>query len=119
MRIKGLLVSSLVVTAMCVPMSFAQSDNSTPSATNHPGTIQQRKQNQQERIANGVKSGQHTPGETAKLERKEANLNKEERQMRSADAGKLTAADRAKLNRQQNELSKQIYNKKHNARKGY
>lgn len=31
-----------------------------------------RKENQQKRIAQGVKSGQLTPGETAKLERKKS-----------------------------------------------
>ena len=33
-----------------------------------PGTIHQRKENQQDRIAQGVKSGQLTAGETAHLE---------------------------------------------------
>jgi predicted transglutaminase-like cysteine proteinase len=95
-----------------VPVAVAQSND---SASDHPATIQQRKKNQQDRIANGVQSGQLTAGETKNLERKEANLNGEERQMRAADNGKLTAADRAKLNKQQNGLSKQIYQDKHNA----
>ena len=78
-------------------------------------TIQQRKENQQDRIANGVQSGQLTAGEGAKLEGKEATLNQEERDMRKMDNGKLTAADRATINQQQNQLSRQIYRDKHNA----
>jgi hypothetical protein len=78
-------------------------------------TINQRKENQQDRIANGVKSGELTAGETANLEKKESNLNQEERDMRKLDNGKLTAADKATLNQQQNQLSKQIYQDKHNA----
>jgi hypothetical protein len=87
-----------------------------PAFAQSSAEIQQRKDNQQERIANGVKSGQLTPGETRNLESKEAGLNREERNMRAQDNGRLTAADKAKLNRQQNHLSKDIYDKKHNAR---
>jgi hypothetical protein len=90
---------------------FAQS--ATTNET--PQTIQQRKENQQDRISQGVQSGQLTAGETKNLETKEAGLNKEERTMRSEDDGHLTAADRAKLNNQQNRLSDQIYDDKHNA----
>ena len=43
------------------------------------GEIQERKENQQDRIAQGVKSGQLTAGETARLETKEAGLNREVR----------------------------------------
>ena len=105
MRINRLVVGSVFAAALCVPMAFGQSGT----------TIEQRKQNQQDRIANGVQSGQLTAGETKNLERKEAGLNREEHNMRAADNGKLTAADRAKLNRQQNRLSNQIYQDKHNA----
>ena len=55
-----------------------------------PGRIAQRKGNQQDRIAQGVKSGQLTAGETARLERKEAGLNKEIRGMRQENGGKLS-----------------------------
>jgi hypothetical protein len=78
-------------------------------------SIAQRKENQQDRIANGVKSGQLTPGETANLENKEAAINKETRTDRAANGGKLTVAEKAQINRQQNQTSKQIYADKHNA----
>jgi hypothetical protein len=77
--------------------------------------INQRKENQQDRIANGVASGELTAGEAARLEKKESNLNKEEKLMRSENGGKLTTADRKVLNQQQNSLSRQIYNQKHDA----
>jgi hypothetical protein len=80
-----------------------------------PATINQRKENQQDRIANRVQSGQLTAGETANLEKKEATVNAEERDMRKLDNGHLTASDRKTLNQQQNQLSKQIYQDKHNA----
>jgi hypothetical protein len=75
--------------------------------------IKDRKQNQQKRIAQGVKSGSLTPKETAHLENKEAKLNKEVRQDRKANGGNLTNNEKAQVNRQQNKLSKDIYNEKH------
>jgi methionine-rich copper-binding protein CopC len=98
------ILNSAALIALAVPAAFAHQ------------TIQERKENQQDRIANGVQSGQLTAGETKNLETKEVAVNKEEHNMRAADNGKLTAADRAKLNHQQNKLSKDIYNKKHNAK---
>ena len=80
-----------------------------------PGTAGQRKADQQARIAQGVKSGQLTPHETANLEHREASVNKEERNMRAANGGKLTAGDRAALNNRQNKISNSIYKDKHNA----
>lgn len=78
-------------------------------------TVNQRKENQQDRIAQGVKSGQLTAGETANLETKEAGLNQEVRDDRAANGGKLTPGEKAQVNQQQNSLSKQIYTDKHNA----
>jgi len=91
------------------------SSSSSQSSTPKPGEIAQRKENQQDRIANGVKSGQLTAGETANLETKEAAINGETRADRAANGGKLTAAEKQQVNHQQNQLSKQIYNDKHNA----
>jgi len=79
-------------------------------------TINQRKGNQQDRIANGVRSGQLTAGETARLEHQEAGINREERGMRAQDNGHLTAQDRRTINRQQNRESRRIYRDKHNNR---
>jgi hypothetical protein len=78
-------------------------------------SIAQRKENQQDRIADGVKSGQLTAGETANLEKKEAAINKETRTDRAANGGKLTGAEKTQINQQQNQMSKQIYKDKHNA----
>jgi hypothetical protein len=77
--------------------------------------IQQRKENQQDRIANGVANGSLTPHETANLEHKEAGLNHEIRQDRRQNGGNLTNKEKAQINRQQNKLSRNIYRDKHNA----
>jgi hypothetical protein len=77
------------------------------------GRIHRRQENQQQRIARGVGSGQLTAGETAHLERREAGLNREIRGMRQVNGGTLSPAERALVNRQQNRLSRQIYRQKH------
>jgi hypothetical protein len=80
-----------------------------------PATVNQRKENQQDRIANGIQSGQLTAGETKGLEDQEANLNREVRDDRQANGGQLTAAEKAQVNQQQNNLSNKVYQDKHNA----
>jgi hypothetical protein len=85
------------------------------TADEKEGTIQQRKENQQARIANGVKNGSLTAGETANLEHKESGLNKEIRADRKANGGNLTNNEKKQVNHQQNKLSRQIYRDKHNA----
>src|ERR1700687_6409398 len=80
----------------------------TPAAKAKP-TVAQRKENQQDRIAQGVKSGQLTAGETANLETKEAAINGETKADRAANGGKLTAAGKKKINAPPNQLSKQNY----------
>jgi hypothetical protein len=116
----ALLVSAAGVTAVLA--QDPSSSQSSPAASPTPATekkadpsIAQRKENQQDRIANGVKSGQLTAGETANLEKREAAINKETRTDRAANGGKLTSAEKAQVNRQQNQVSKQIYADKHNA----
>jgi hypothetical protein len=93
----------------------APAATSAPAAQPKPATVPQRKENQQDRIANGVQSGQLTAGETSKLETKEAAINGETKADRAANGGKLTTAEKAKINKQQNGVSKQIYADKHNA----
>jgi hypothetical protein len=80
------------------------------------GEVGQRRENQQDRIAQGVRSGQLTAGETAKLENQQKGINQQVRADRAANGGKLTAGEKAQVNHEQNNASKNIYNKKHNAR---
>lgn len=86
-----------------------------PAMAQTSQSINDRKENQQDRIANGAQSGELTAKETQHIEKKEADLNQEERDMRKLDNGHLTAADKATLNQQQNQLSKDIYKQKHDA----
>jgi hypothetical protein len=114
MKTREIILSAAALMVLSGAPAFAQSTTPAPG-TAQPGEIQQRKDNQQDRIANGIQDGQLTTGESKNLETKEAGINKEEHTMRSEDDGHLTAADRAKINNQQNHLSNQIYDDKHNA----
>ena len=77
--------------------------------------VDRRERRQQDRIADGVRSGELTPAETARLERKEARIDREIKRDRAANGGTLTPAERRQINRQQNRLSRQIYREKHDA----
>jgi len=77
-------------------------------------TVNQRRENQQDRIAQGINSGQLTPRETASLENKESRLNHQIRNDRRADNGRLTAGERNQINHEQNHVSRDIYRDKHN-----
>lgn len=98
---------------------FAQQSQpaAQPTTTQSPkeGSVNDRREDQQQRIANGVQSGQLTAGETKNLESREANLNREIKDDRTATGGKLTPQEHQQINRQQNNLSKSIYKDKHNA----
>ena len=78
--------------------------------------VDRREARQQGRIAEGVESGQLTPGETARIEHQEARIQNEIKTDRAANGGVLTPAERRSINRQQNRESRRIYAAKHNAR---
>jgi hypothetical protein len=103
MKTNRVIVASLILTSV----GFAQATN--------PPTVNDRRENQQDRIANGIDSGQLTAGETKSLEGREANLNREIRDDRQANGGKLTQTEHQQVNAQQNRLSNNIYADKHNA----
>ncbi len=85
--------------------------DATVGSTKTP-VINKRQKNQQRRIANGVKSGQLTAGEAARLEAREAKIQKDKQAAKSD--GKVTPAERRKIRREENRTSKKIYKLKHN-----
>jgi hypothetical protein len=99
----------------------ARADRNQLASVNHgsPATtsmdkVDGRRFNQQARIAQGVHSGQLTPGETAHLEHQQKNINQQVRTDREANGGKLTNAEKKQVNHEQNNASRQIYKDKHN-----
>jgi hypothetical protein len=86
------------------------------SAFAHDGNNQTgwRRFSQQQRIARGVRSGQMSPGETARTERRQQNINRQVARDRRANGGRLSQQQRRNVNRRQNRASRQIYKDKHN-----
>ena len=75
-----------------------------------PG-INHRQHYQQQRIKQGVRSGQLTREETKGLRRQEKSVRQEERAFKSD--GQLSKGERKDLHQDLNNLSKEIYQEKH------
>src|ERR1700690_2811619 len=73
-----------------------------------------REANQDQRIANGLRSGQMTSGEAARADRTQANIDQQVHNDREANGGRLTGEERQQINGEQNAASRQIYDEKHN-----
>lgn len=100
MKLNVLITSILLATSAG---AFAQ--------TSTAGSVQ-RDVNQQERIEQGLKSGQLTTKEAGKLEREESHVDK--LQSQALKDGKLTPAEKARLDAAQNKTSRDIAAAKHN-----
>jgi hypothetical protein len=84
-------------------------------ATDGAGTVQ-RDVNQQQRIEQGLKSGELNTREAARLERQEAVV--DHMQAHAMKDGNVSAAEHARLVAAQNRVSKNIYQQKHDAQEG-
>ena len=109
--------SALLGALLCATVASAQSsDTSAQAAGDHP-TVNQRLENQQDRIQAGQKDGQLTKGEDTRLKAGDAAIHAEEKVDRKANDGKLTTGEKKQLNRQLNQNSRHIYRARHNNRK--
>lgn len=73
----------------------------------------QRDVDQQQRIEQGLQSGQLSTKEAGQLERKEQQIDRT--QAHAMQDGTLSPAEKARIQREQNQASRQIYRDKHNA----
>jgi len=77
---------------------------------------QERNVNQQERIEQGLKSGELTTKEAGKLERQQQHIDRmEAKDLRN---GSISPAEQARLNAAENRASHDIYKEKHDAATG-
>ena len=100
-----------LIGAAAIAAAFA-----TPALAQTTGTVVQRNVTQQERIEQGLQSGQLTTREAAKLEGEESRIDKME--SRALKDGKLSPDERARIDRAQNQVSRDIYREKHDAQVG-
>src|SRR6185295_17664476 len=104
---KRILLSLWCGAALCaavLPVNVLAAGNS-PGKIKTPA-INERQHQQQARIRQGVKSGELTRHETARLEAEEARIRKNEKSAK-AD-GKLTPAERQRLEKELNKASHDI-----------
>ena len=95
-------LTAAVVAALALP-AFAQ--------TTSTRRIDQRQANQQQRIDQGVKSGQLTPKEAERLQKGQARVQKMED--KAAADGKVTAKERARIEKAQDRESRRIERERH------
>lgn len=74
--------------------------------------INQTQRNHDQRIYNGINSGELTQNEAARLNNQQARFDAKEAQMRQNG---LTVGERVKLDNMQDRMSQSIYNQKHDA----
>jgi len=124
------IMQSLLVLAvgglMVAGSAAAQAQNTNTSGAGagqvdpgHPrvNQVNHREQNQQNRIANGVKNDKLTPGQTARLEKGQQRLQNNEKKDMAKDNGHLTKQNQRQLNREANRQSARIYKDKHSDNK--
>lgn len=112
---KRTYIAILATLSLAASAALAQTPTNPNGVPVTGASIEQRKDNQQQRIGNGIENGSLTAKEAGKIESQEKGLNTEERGMRQENGSKLTSADKTTLNSQQNKLSNEIYNQKHDA----
>jgi hypothetical protein len=95
--------------------NYASVNHGTPAHPEGMG-VNARQDRQQNRINQGVKSGQLTPGETRHVEHNETKIHDEAKTDRQENGGHLTGAEHNQIEHQQNKESRQINNDKHNAK---
>jgi hypothetical protein len=123
------IAKSLLVLAvgglMFVGAASAQTQDSNTAGAgpgvvdpDHPrvNEVNAREQNQQDRIANGVKNGTMTPGQASRVENREQNIENQQKADMAAHNGHLTKGEQKQLNKEQNRTSRQIYRDKHDGK---
>jgi len=109
-------VGGLMVTGSAIAQTATSGAGPGVVDPGHPrvNEVNQREENQQKRIANGIHNGSLNPKETANLEKREAGLQKQEQADMAKHNGHLTKAEQRRLNRRENRISRSIYRDKHN-----
>jgi len=112
-----LAVGGLILVGAAAAQTQSNTSGAGPGVDDpgHPrvNEVNQREQNQQDRIANGLKNGTMTPGQAAHVEKQEQHIENQEKRDMAKNNGHLTKAEQKQLNKEQNKTSKEIYRDKH------
>lgn len=102
-KITGLIFAAFIVLCGLAADSYAQK---------RPRSINNRQERQQERIVQGIKSGELTARETYRLSREQYQIQRMENRFRRSGDG-LSNRERLRLQRELNQSSRRIYRQKH------
>jgi len=112
-----LAVGGLILVGAAAAQTQSNTSGAGPGVDDpgHPrvNEVNQREQNQQDRIANGLKNGTMSPGQAAHVEKQEQHIENQEKRDMAKNNGHLTKAEQKQLNKEQNKTSKEIYRDKH------
>lgn len=100
--------SFVIIIALIFAGGIADAQTGTPK-------VRERQINQQQRIKQGVRSGELTKREAVRMEARQAKIQHDKKVAKSD--GIVTPDERAKLHREQNAASRKIYRQKHDAQK--
>jgi hypothetical protein len=104
-------VAGIVCAALISTYSMAQ----TAPVPDHPreNEVNQRLDNQQARINQGLANGTMTAKQAARDEQHDANIARREAADEAKHGGHITRAEQARLNKSENKNSRRIYRQKH------
>jgi hypothetical protein len=105
-------MKTLTLSALCVIASLSAAAH----ADTRPEADQQRNVNQQERIEQGLQSGELNTKEAGKLEAEQSHVDRIE--SRAMSNGTVSTTEQARITNAQNAVSKDIYAQKHDAQTG-
>jgi hypothetical protein len=115
--VKHTVIAAFVGLGFCASLASAQTPATSTPTNDPPMTVNQRLENQHDRIQAGTKDDQLTKGERTHLRADDAAVRAQEKVYRQANDGKLTTGEKRQLNRELNRDSRQIYRARHNNRK--
>lgn len=110
--------STLTAIGFVIGAVFASGSVMAQTNTDVPGhprvnEVNNRLQNQQNRINNGLKNGTMTQGQAARDESHDANIARRESVDEAKHDGHLTKQEQKNLNHSENRNSRAIYRQKH------
>lgn len=118
-------INSSLLAVVLTFAGFASAQTSSTAATqpvgpgvydaDHPrvNQVDNRLENQKDRIQQGVKKGTLTPEQARQLARNDRRIANQERRDMAGNGGHLTKQEQRQLNRELNQNSKKIYKEKH------
>ncbi|MDR3419233.1 MAG: hypothetical protein P4L83_23900 [Nevskia sp.] len=116
MSVSRVTMLAVVLSGLMVSeVALAQAAPAVPPVPDHPrvNEVNQRLDNQQQRIQNGVADGQLNAKQAARDEKRDANIAQRESADEAKNGGHLTKREQRNLNKSLNKNSRKIHKQRH------